>query len=299
MNIDGNRSSKAEKDKSRRFNSNMRERIQSLIQDNGFTIKTFAEKIKINPSTFNKYFSGTKFPCDVVASIAQHFHVSVDYLFGINGYESDDSSKDISLSASGFPQSIIDELSHMDAHSVKVLAELLENGILQDILSIFEEYNESVSSLCTAYSVARSCEVASQAMRTEAERMGSTIYEPAEIEARMEADSTFNPYAYNDAEDDQMLGYTAYLLGTSKGIHSLHGTNIRQQRFISGFHLVELLSKYGVLTFEQINTKTLREKVISELCYIGNIKQIHKNFVFHSVGKLPIEKFCKEFRSYL
>jgi hypothetical protein len=45
MNIDGNRSSKAEKDKSRRFNSNMRERIQSLIQDNGFTIKTFAEKI--------------------------------------------------------------------------------------------------------------------------------------------------------------------------------------------------------------------------------------------------------------
>lgn len=173
MNIDGNRSSKAEKDKSRRFNSNMRERIQSLIQDNGFTIKTFAEKIKINPSTFNKYFSGTKFPCDVVASIAQHFHVSVDYLFGINGYESDDSSKDISLSASGFPQSIIDELSHMDAHSVKVLAELLENGILQDILSIFEEYNESVSSLCTAYSVARSCEVASQAMRTEAERMGA------------------------------------------------------------------------------------------------------------------------------
>lgn len=291
-----NRSSREEKKASRDFNADMREKISQLIKDHNLTIKKLAEELKINPSTFNKYFSGTKFPCDVVASIAQYFGVSVDYLFGINGFNCQDSSKDISLSLIGFPQSAIDEFSHLDLHSIDVLSELLENGIMQQILDVFATYKEYVSSLCTAYAITRSCDVASQAIRTEAERMGGKSYDPQEIEQRIEADSNFNPYTYNDTEDDQMLGYTAFLLWQSSGKYGLHKNNIRQQRFIDGYQLTELLTKYGQLSFQQLSAKTIREKVYFELCDIGNIKQIHKNFVFRSVGKLPIEQFCEEFR---
>ncbi len=59
-------------------------RIKTLIEDSDTRQKTLAAALNINQSTFSNYVTGrTATPPEIIAEIAQYFHVTTDYLLGL------------------------------------------------------------------------------------------------------------------------------------------------------------------------------------------------------------------------
>ena len=62
-----------------------RVRIKALIEDTDTIQKALAAAIGLNQSTLSNYVTGrtATTPPDVIAQIAQYFHVTTDYLLGL------------------------------------------------------------------------------------------------------------------------------------------------------------------------------------------------------------------------
>nr|WP_325212126.1 helix-turn-helix transcriptional regulator [uncultured Oscillibacter sp.] len=60
------------------------ERIRNLRIDGGLTQKQIAKLLNVSQNTYSQYEIGiTRYPLDVVVTLAQYYHVSVDYLVGL------------------------------------------------------------------------------------------------------------------------------------------------------------------------------------------------------------------------
>ena len=59
------------------------ENIRSLRVDHGLTQKQIAEIINVKQNTYSQYEIGVlNYPIDVLITLADYYHVSVDYLLG-------------------------------------------------------------------------------------------------------------------------------------------------------------------------------------------------------------------------
>lgn len=59
-------------------------RIKAMIEDSDTRQKALAAALNINQSTFSNYVTGrTSTPPEVIAEIAQYFHVTTDYILGL------------------------------------------------------------------------------------------------------------------------------------------------------------------------------------------------------------------------
>lgn len=60
------------------------ERIRNLRIDSDLTQADIAKVIHVSQNTYSQYEIGkARYPLDVVVTLAQYYHVSVDYLLGL------------------------------------------------------------------------------------------------------------------------------------------------------------------------------------------------------------------------
>ncbi|NLY48413.1 MAG: helix-turn-helix transcriptional regulator [Clostridiales bacterium] len=63
---------------------NLGEKLKALRKSNNMTQKDLADRIGVSKSIISSYESGTRYPSyDVLVKMARIFHVSTDYLFGL------------------------------------------------------------------------------------------------------------------------------------------------------------------------------------------------------------------------
>lgn len=73
-----------EKERGKGENStSFHERLKELRTESGMSQKEFAASLNVSPSKYNKWENGVNAPdLETISSLATHFNVSVDYLFG-------------------------------------------------------------------------------------------------------------------------------------------------------------------------------------------------------------------------
>lgn len=63
-----------------------RQNLRKLMESKGYNINSFSEEIGIPSATISRYLNGIRTPdITYVIRIANHFKVSVDWMFGLNG----------------------------------------------------------------------------------------------------------------------------------------------------------------------------------------------------------------------
>ena len=61
------------------------ERIRALREDHGLSQSTVAELLNVGQKTYSDYELGkTRIPLDSIMILAEYYHVSMDYICGLN-----------------------------------------------------------------------------------------------------------------------------------------------------------------------------------------------------------------------
>lgn len=69
--------------------NNMADRIRSLREENGLSLSEFGKRLEVTKSAIHAYEIGLNVPTlPVLYRMADEFHVSIDYLVGINNKNS-------------------------------------------------------------------------------------------------------------------------------------------------------------------------------------------------------------------
>lgn len=63
-----------------------KERLHQLVEGSGKTLQALSDDLNMSAPTLSRYLSGKRTPdLPYVIKISQHFHISIDWLLGING----------------------------------------------------------------------------------------------------------------------------------------------------------------------------------------------------------------------
>ncbi len=82
------------------------EKLKALRQEAGLTQKQLADKLGVTKSTVSYYELTLRYPStDVIVSLAEAFHVSTDYLLGVE-------KKQQTIDVTGLPDEDIEFLEH-------------------------------------------------------------------------------------------------------------------------------------------------------------------------------------------
>lgn len=291
------RNSEQSKIETRRFNSAIVERLEDLLKSKGMTSKQLGEELGINANTFGKYFSlSSKIPCDVVCSMAKLLGVSVDYLFGLtesklNRRVSIDESTSIDLS-----DSALDSLSRISSENILVLSELLEDGILEDILTAFRNYKSEVSSALYASSSSLWFQNCLAMIQSHIEELKEERLNP---DNPQDHDKFMNIIESMPAGRKQDLAQASYFLFIDSGLPSGPGfrkTILRKAKFESAFEISELLGMYEESTLGRISDKQLCNKIESSLLERLNSNLELARSIKDLVGSPPVKEYRKKFQ---
>lgn len=291
------RNSKQSKSETRRFNSAIVERIEALLKSNGMTSTQLGAELGFNPNTFGKYFSlSSKLPCDVVCLVAKRLGVSVDYLFGLTESKTNQSVSIDMFTSINLSDEAIDNLTRISNNNILALSELLEDGIMDDILSAFRNYKEAVSSALYA-------SASSLWLQNCFTIIKSHVEAPAEEE--------LNPDNPQDLEKYEKLiesmpegskralaeAYYFLLFDAQRYVGpGLKKILLHKHKFESAFEISELLTRYEESTLTRISDKQLCHKLESMLLQRLNSNAELARSVKDLVGQPPVKEYRKRFQ---
>ena len=99
--------------------------LKKYQKESGKTIKETAQDLNIPFSTYNNYLIGYREPnLETVVKLSKYFKITTDELLGV------DNTKDVNLTEKNSLLKVIDSLTEIECHKLKIFAEgLISNRI--------------------------------------------------------------------------------------------------------------------------------------------------------------------------
>jgi hypothetical protein len=261
------------------------------------TSKQLGDELGINANTFGKYFSlSSKIPCDVVCSMAKHLGVSVDYLFGLTESKSNQRIYIDELASINLSDAALDNLSRISDENILVLSELLEDGILEDVLAAFRNYKNEVSLALYACSSSLWFQDCLATVQSHVEKRKEASFDPVNPQ---DYDNYTNMIESMTEGSKQNLAQASHSLFLDSALCSYPGTvknELRKARFESTFEIGELLTNYGESTLGRISDKQLCNKIESSLLERLNSNLELARSIKDLVGSPPVKEYRKKFQ---
>ena len=107
------------------------ERVKSLCEENGVKISNLLSELNMSPGNLTRWKNGTMPDGNTLVKLAQYFHVSTDYLLGI------DDLKQQLLDILDTPDGLTKRLIHF-------FSECDEDGKLRIIQTAMNEYDRAI-----------------------------------------------------------------------------------------------------------------------------------------------------------
>ena len=221
----------------------------------------------------------------------------VDYLFGITQSESNRSVLVDDFTSINLSDAALDALSQIHPEDVNTLSELLESGMMQEILGTYGRYRNEVLSHFVSYAKSR---------------WYSSILPTLQGTVAELSDKTFHNTNQQDVEhyweivnsipagDEHDLAYASYFVFLSTTMHpAIAMRRLRQEKFESGFELVELLAQYGKIALHETPAKMVMDKIERGLLETLDNDEKLASKVKDAVTRPAVEKYREELREYI